>query len=191
MAARRVSTRPWSPSVVLATASGGPRGPPGAAARRKPRRQHIKQMTIQKDSTNSLRNSPAKSTTLTDDSIALSEVLEKSADADLLREMIGFAAERLMEPDVQALTSAGCGRRAPGRSTWTSLGSGRPAISGLPGSCRGCGRVRVVGRRLARTLPQLRLGTGRAAGNTPLGQCPTHSSPIDCPVSPAPLLAGR
>jgi putative transposase len=32
---------------------------------------------------------------MTDDNIALRELLEKSADADLLREMIGFAAERL------------------------------------------------------------------------------------------------
>ena len=38
---------------------------------------------------------------MTDDSIALRELLEKSADADLLREMIGFAAERLMELKVQ------------------------------------------------------------------------------------------
>src|SRR5919109_1074715 len=36
---------------------------------------------------------------MTDDSIALRELLEKSADADLLREMIGFAAERPIEGD--------------------------------------------------------------------------------------------
>src|SRR5918993_1035386 len=52
---------------------------------------------------------------MTDDSIALRELLEKSADADLLREMIGFAAERLMELEVQALTGAGYGERAPDR----------------------------------------------------------------------------
>ncbi len=38
---------------------------------------------------------------MTDDSIALRELLEKSADADLLREMIAFAAERLMALEVQ------------------------------------------------------------------------------------------
>jgi putative transposase len=54
-------------------------------------------------------------TTMTDDSIALRELLEKSADADLLREMIGFAAERLMELEVQALTGAGYGERSPDR----------------------------------------------------------------------------
>jgi putative transposase len=52
---------------------------------------------------------------MTDDSIALRELLEKSADADLLREMIGFAAERLMALEVQALTGAGYGERTAGR----------------------------------------------------------------------------
>ena len=52
---------------------------------------------------------------MTDDRIALRELLEKSTDADLLREMIGFAAERLMELEVQGLTGAGYGERAPDR----------------------------------------------------------------------------
>ena len=54
---------------------------------------------------------------MTDDRIALRELLEKSADADLLREMIGFAAERLMELEVQGLTGAGYGERAAERLT--------------------------------------------------------------------------
>ena len=33
---------------------------------------------------------------MTDDKIALQDLLEKSSDAILLREMIGFAAQRLM-----------------------------------------------------------------------------------------------
>ena len=52
---------------------------------------------------------------MTDDSIALRELLEKSADADLLREMIGFAAERLMALEVQGRTGADYGERAPDR----------------------------------------------------------------------------
>ena len=52
---------------------------------------------------------------MTDDSIALRELLGKSADADLLREMIGFAAERLMELEVQGLTGAAHGERSPDR----------------------------------------------------------------------------
>ena len=52
---------------------------------------------------------------MTDDSIALRELVGKTANADLLREMIGFAAERLMELEVQGLTGAGHGERSPDR----------------------------------------------------------------------------
>jgi putative transposase len=52
---------------------------------------------------------------MTDDRIALCQLVEKSSDADLLREMIGFAAERLMELVVQGVTGAGYGERSPDR----------------------------------------------------------------------------
>lgn len=52
---------------------------------------------------------------MTDDRVALLELIEKSADADLVREMLGFAAERLMEAEVQARTGATHGTRDPGR----------------------------------------------------------------------------
>jgi len=42
-------------------------------------------------------------------------MLEKSADADLLREMVGFAAQRLMELEVESLTGAAHGERSPER----------------------------------------------------------------------------
>jgi len=45
----------------------------------------------------------------------LRALVEKSADADLLREMIGFAAQRLMALDVEALTGAPHGVRDPER----------------------------------------------------------------------------
>ncbi len=38
------------------------------------------------------------------DMIALQALLEKSSDSDWLREMIGFAAHRLMELEVEGLT---------------------------------------------------------------------------------------
>jgi len=47
--------------------------------------------------------------------IALRTLLEKSPDADLLREMIGFAAHRLMELEVESLTGAAHGERSPDR----------------------------------------------------------------------------
>jgi len=47
----------------------------------------------------------------------LRAALENNSDADLLREMIGFAAERLMELEVQTKTGASLGERSPDRLT--------------------------------------------------------------------------
>ena len=52
---------------------------------------------------------------MTEDKIDLRELLEKSADADLLREMIGFAAQRLMELEVEGRCNAGYGARSADR----------------------------------------------------------------------------
>ena len=52
---------------------------------------------------------------MTDDKIALSTLLEKSYDASFLREMIGFAAERLMQLETEAICNAAPGERAPDR----------------------------------------------------------------------------
>ncbi len=41
--------------------------------------------------------------------------MAKSADAEVLREMIGFAAERLMEIEIGALTGAGYGEKSAER----------------------------------------------------------------------------
>src|SRR5450432_3361142 len=52
---------------------------------------------------------------MTDDMMDVRSLLEKSPDADFLREMIGFAAERLMELEVQGLTGAAHGERSGDR----------------------------------------------------------------------------
>jgi transposase-like protein len=52
---------------------------------------------------------------MTDDKIALRELLEKGSDVTMLREMIGFAAQRLMELETDGLCGAGHGERSPER----------------------------------------------------------------------------
>ena len=47
----------------------------------------------------------------------LRELLEKTADTDFVRDMIGFTAQRLMELDVDTLTGATHGSRNADRLT--------------------------------------------------------------------------
>ena len=74
-------------------------------------------------------------------SIALPDLAEKGADVDFVREMLHFAAQRLMEIDVEALCGAGYGDRATPRKTLamaTATGYGKrarvPSTYGSP-SC--------------------------------------------------------
>ena len=52
---------------------------------------------------------------MTGDKIALRELLEKGSDAGFLGEMIGFAAERLMALETEALVGAAPGERSAER----------------------------------------------------------------------------
>jgi putative transposase len=53
--------------------------------------------------------------TTTKTNIALAELAEKGADADLLRQMIQYVAQRMMEMDAEGLCAAGYGERSPQR----------------------------------------------------------------------------
>jgi transposase-like protein len=55
---------------------------------------------------------------MTGDRMALAELLEKGSDSDLLREMIGYVAQRLMDVDVAGLVGADHGERAESRENW-------------------------------------------------------------------------
>jgi transposase-like protein len=60
-------------------------------------------------------NNPTEDSAMTDEMMTLRTLLEKSSDADLLREMIGFTAQRLMELEVESKTGAGYGEKSTER----------------------------------------------------------------------------
>ena len=53
---------------------------------------------------------------MTDERMALIELVEKGADADLVRELLAYAAGRVMELEVEAKTGAPLGGRSPDRA---------------------------------------------------------------------------
>jgi putative transposase len=63
----------------------------------------------------SRHNLNLRTATMTNDKIALRELLEKGSDATFLREMIGFAAERLMQLETEPLCGAAPGERSAER----------------------------------------------------------------------------
>jgi hypothetical protein len=58
---------------------------------------------------------------MTDDMMNLRALVEKTPDADLLREMIGFAAHRLMALEVEGLTGAAYGEKSSERLSVVAL----------------------------------------------------------------------
>jgi hypothetical protein len=98
-------------------------------------------------------------------------LIEKSPDADLLREMIGFAAQRLMELEVEGLTGATYARRIPNVSpsaTAIAIEPGRHAPAPLSCASRSC--VRAATSRASRSCagwprrPSRRLMVRRRGG---------------------------
>ena len=52
---------------------------------------------------------------MTEDRMALVELIEQGADSDLVRDMLAFAAERMMDLEIEARTGAAAGSRSPAR----------------------------------------------------------------------------
>ena len=76
---------------------------------------------------------------MTEERMALIELVEKQADGDLVREMLAFAAERIMDAEVETRTGAAKGTRSPLREVqrngyrdrfprehWTQIASTNP-----------------------------------------------------------------
>jgi len=93
----------------------------------------------------------------------LRALVEKSGDADLLREMIGFAAERLMELEVGAKTGADYGEKSSARLAQrnhcpagasegccregaTAIGTGRPGPAASSCASRACAPAPIFPR---------------------------------------------
>jgi hypothetical protein len=83
---------------------------------------------------------------MTDDMMNLRSLVEKSADADLLRHMIGFAAEKLMALEVGAATGAGYGEKSALRTasaTAIAIEIGKRGLVRLNYVSRSCGPAAI------------------------------------------------
>ena len=71
---------------------------------------------------------------MTNATIALTELAEKGADIDVLRQMVQFMAQRLMELDVEARCGAGYDEKspAPTAATATANAPGTPEPAAWP-----------------------------------------------------------
>ena len=87
---------------------------------------------------------------MTDEMMTLRTLLEKSSDTDLLREMIGFTAQRLMELEVEGLTGAAHGERSRSGSTSAmAIGTGYGRHAPAQWSCASPSYARAVTSRVS------------------------------------------
>ena len=63
---------------------------------------------------------------MTDPTMALRALLEKSSDTELLPEMVGLTVQRLMDLEAESLTGAPCGKRSEDRVNQRNAYLGNP-----------------------------------------------------------------
>ena len=79
---------------------------------------------------------------MTQDRMQLSELLEKAGADDIVREMIGFVAQRLMDLDVaNRCGAAHAAKSAPTRAMATATGAGIRVPARLRCASRSCARA--------------------------------------------------
>src|SRR5215472_14906140 len=89
---------------------------------------------------------------MTEERLALAELLEKAGEGDFLRAVAEAVLQLLMEADVEGLIGAGRYERSGERSTWRNGYASAPSI---PGSARcncgsqNCGRA-AISRRFSK-----------------------------------------
>jgi len=91
--------------------------------------------------------------TMTDERMALLELVEQQADGDLVREMLAFAASRITEAEVEAQTGAAKGVRSPLREVQRN--GYRDRDWDTPAG------------RISLEIPKLRKGSYQGAGHNP------------------------
>jgi len=82
---------------------------------------------------------------MTTDMMRLQALLEKNSDTDFLREMIAFAAQRLMDLDVEGLAGAGHGERSADRLTSREKSVSSPRYFAVEKRTSGCRKHFPVG----------------------------------------------
>src|SRR3954452_21130713 len=92
---------------------------------------------------------------MTNERMALLDLVEKDADSDLVRDMLAFAAERMMEGEAEVAAGGAGGGRLPVRAA-------KGARTPLPAAHRNGKRAREWDPRAGRiepAIPRLRKGS--------------------------------